>query len=430
VKKAILVLLGLVLCGSIGVAQEQAPSLGLPAGSDPELVERLGVNPGLLLPFFEVDTTSAGGTTTLWAVRNVSDASSASFIVRYFGDDNFLIDTESYTLAPQATKTRNIRDLGFTPGADGFVRGFAVFDVVMNTTVDFEGVAPPGGSVPFDPTYFENGFSITGTGFFFVINGLANQEIDNGTEIGLIQYPPELTLTRTNGDTFTLSQFDGGQAFDAPADSIVLTGTFADGSQITTSFPTLMNAFTTYSLPSQWRGLASVEFVNGSNFFAVDNVVLSKDNQLVGDVINVVPGEDFARGEQMPYFRSGFSNDDDFCFAWDMRFVSGGAFSGGTSITYIANQVGGPSSPTITFRLYDESGAFLGTSEFFTSLYAGTIPVEDLLADIGSSEPFGAIHAEFSEAPIKGGYISWEASAESRYSIGLPAACVQESNLL
>jgi len=427
VRKAILVLLGLALCGSIGVAQESASSLGLRAGNDPELDERLGINSGLLLPFFEVDTTTGGGTTTLWAVRNVSDVSSASFVVRYFGDDGFEIDTESFTLAPQATKTRNMRDLGFTPGGDGFVRGFAVFDVAMNTTVDFEGVAPPGGETRFDPTYTESGFAFTGATDFRVLNNLPGQDLYNGTAMGYVQNPPEFTVTRTDGEPFTLRQFEGGQAFDDPAGFIVLKGTFVDGREITASFPTLTNVFTTYSLPSQWRDLVSVEFVNGKNFLGIDNFVLSRDNQLVGDVINVVPGEDFARGEQMPYFVPGSANDDDFCFTWDMRFLSGGAFSGGTSITYIANFVGGTTSPTITFRLYDESGAFLGTSEFFTSLLVGRIPVEDLLADIGSSESFGAIRAEFSDAPGKGGYISWEANAEGLYSIGLPAACVQET---
>lgn len=78
----------------------------------------------LFVPFFEIDTTSPGGTTTLFAVRNISPHS-IDFEVRYLSEDDDLLDEESVRVDVGETLTRNVRDVeGLEADPDGFARGY------------------------------------------------------------------------------------------------------------------------------------------------------------------------------------------------------------------------------------------------------------------------------------------------------------------
>lgn len=78
----------------------------------------------LVLPGFEVDTTSGVGTTTLFAVRNLTDGP-LSVDVDYFETDGTLQRSDSVNLGAQETETVNIRNIpGLATDLDGFARGY------------------------------------------------------------------------------------------------------------------------------------------------------------------------------------------------------------------------------------------------------------------------------------------------------------------
>lgn len=78
----------------------------------------------LFVPFFEVDTGDPAGTTTLFAVRNIS-SDGVSLEIRYMSGTGQLLRTELAGLDAQETFTRNVRDVSGLP--DDFLgraRGF------------------------------------------------------------------------------------------------------------------------------------------------------------------------------------------------------------------------------------------------------------------------------------------------------------------
>lgn len=80
----------------------------------------------LVVPFYEVDTTDPGGTTTLFAVRNTF-SQPVDIRVRYQAPDGTALRQDSVTLAGRETLTRNVRDVAGLPAdPDGFARGFIV----------------------------------------------------------------------------------------------------------------------------------------------------------------------------------------------------------------------------------------------------------------------------------------------------------------
>lgn len=80
----------------------------------------------LLVPFFEVDTTDPNGTTTLFAIRNVT-TSDLNVTIAYLDLSSALRHDESIVLAARQTRTVNIRDVvsaeGLPADPDGFARG-------------------------------------------------------------------------------------------------------------------------------------------------------------------------------------------------------------------------------------------------------------------------------------------------------------------
>jgi hypothetical protein len=78
----------------------------------------------LVVPRFEVDTTSRTGTTTLFALRNPTDEST-SVSVAYIGEDGSLLGEARRNLEPHQVWTVNLRDVdGLAVDDDGFARGW------------------------------------------------------------------------------------------------------------------------------------------------------------------------------------------------------------------------------------------------------------------------------------------------------------------
>lgn len=78
----------------------------------------------LLVPSYLVDTLSPGGTTTLFAVRNLTD-STVTADIEYFDAFGTSLRTDAITLDADDTHTVNVRDVvGLPADIDGFARGY------------------------------------------------------------------------------------------------------------------------------------------------------------------------------------------------------------------------------------------------------------------------------------------------------------------
>lgn len=76
----------------------------------------------LLVPFYEVDTLSPTGTTTLFAIRNLTD-NPTTLSIAYLSTTGAL-HSETVMVGPLETYTRNVRDVaGLGVEGDGFARG-------------------------------------------------------------------------------------------------------------------------------------------------------------------------------------------------------------------------------------------------------------------------------------------------------------------
>ena len=79
----------------------------------------------LILPFYEVDTTNAAGTTTLFAVRN-TESTVARTVFTYFDQMTTTVRVDEIDIDPEETRSFNLRDIAGLPVSDGISRGFAV----------------------------------------------------------------------------------------------------------------------------------------------------------------------------------------------------------------------------------------------------------------------------------------------------------------
>ena len=77
----------------------------------------------LIVPYYEVDKTSGIGQTTLFAIHNV-DTAPHLVTISYIPEPGPIIE-ETVSLGPNATYTRNVRDVAGLPvDSDGFARGY------------------------------------------------------------------------------------------------------------------------------------------------------------------------------------------------------------------------------------------------------------------------------------------------------------------
>ena len=91
----------------------------------------------LVVPFFDVDTTSASGTTTLFAVRNIR-SQPLDIEIRYLAPNAMVLRTDNVTLNARQTLTKNVRDVSGLPAdGDGHARGYiAILLDSMEPTAD------------------------------------------------------------------------------------------------------------------------------------------------------------------------------------------------------------------------------------------------------------------------------------------------------
>ena len=88
----------------------------------------------LIVPFFEVDTNSPNGTTTLYAIRNITDLELTNILVSYIDEQGNSIFQQIFNLDPQETRSVNVRDIPNLPAdASGIARG----GILISASVGF-----------------------------------------------------------------------------------------------------------------------------------------------------------------------------------------------------------------------------------------------------------------------------------------------------
>lgn len=145
------------------------------------------------------------------------------------------------------------------------------------------------------------------------------------------------------------------------------------------------------------------------------------DRNVSGDALRVNPDQDFATGTRM-------IATDDLCVFWDIRFIAGAAFSGGTQFSMYHPSPGGigpGDPPTAAVTVSDEAGKIYGppiglntdqrTIEFDFGQVVAALP-----GGLGPAN--GSFWIAFSPAG-GGGFIQAVYSAEGRYSIGMTGSC-------
>jgi hypothetical protein len=144
-------------------------------------------------------------------------------------------------------------------------------------TIDFES-APTGSSVSFNTQGFTFQQNTAGIGIVDAVNGFPS-----GNSFFFCmdcENPTGFSMERTDGSLFSLLAFDFGFYQQDPM-PLAVTGTFADNSQVSTSFNNVTGLFDTLALGSGWDNLASVSFaVDTTNNYpfnvpAFDNIVVS-----------------------------------------------------------------------------------------------------------------------------------------------------------
>lgn len=140
---------------------------------------------------------------------------------------------------------------------------------------------------------------------------------------------------------------------------------------------------------------------------------------LSADYFRVDDAQNFATGERMVDVDVSYT-----CTVWDLRYVAGGAFSGGTRLEVFTDTPLGFGTPSFAVTFFDEPGNPLGTVTVSTNRQVAELNVAQLLALLpGSPSPFGAMEIVFA-AGTNGGLIRGSYRAQGQFSVGLDGTCL------
>lgn len=142
--------------------------------------------------------------------------------------------------------------------------------------------------------------------------------------------------------------------------------------------------------------------------------------KVTGDSLQVTPGQNFATGERLA---------DSLCDEWDLRFLSGGGFGGGTEVKiYVRNPLGDnpqTDEPTVRITAVTETGDVLGSRNLFLGDRTQVLTADELLEPLGGSPSCcGSLIFDFAR-DADGGFVQGTYSAEDRYSVGLQGTCLE-----
>lgn len=151
-------------------------------------------------------------------------------------------------------------------------------------------------------------------------------------------------------------------------------------------------------------------------------VVADSESQvLAGDYFKADPANNFATGDRM------LTDQSQLCVHWGIRFLNGGAFSGGTTYSlYLTSPLGGSmeegTDPTVMVNAYDESGALFNTYGIWTDSHLLELTASDL---VGQGLAAGSFEFLIDDrAEDTGGHLSGRFSASGKFSVGLEGLCL------
>lgn len=171
--------------------------------------------------------------------------------------------------------------------------------------------------------------------------------------------------------------------------------------------------------PINLRDVRRIHDVAGPNGISSGLVVITASTFILsGDYFQVDPANDFASGGRLVDIR-------DFCQLLGIRFLNGGAFTGGTEYRWLTNSPKGddPSTdePTFKVNVHDEAGDLLYTMNGYTASYANTFTADEVVGSL----PAGSLSV-FIEDDSRhgGGALTGTFSASGRFSVGVEAVCM------
>ncbi len=141
-----------------------------------------------------------------------------------------------------------------------------------------------------------------------------------------------------------------------------------------------------------------------------------------GDFFLVTGDEDFATGDRLLNIYEPDTAYYDLCSRSETRFLNGGAFTGGTTLTLFSDSVGGAAGsnpPTFTITIFDEAGNEAETCQVRTDQITSRIAVDEL-----TDVPFGTAEVQFQ---VDEGQILADFSAQNRFSVGMRGLCTDSS---
>jgi hypothetical protein len=368
-----------------------------------------GLGSSLLIPYFEVDTSSPSGVTTLFSVNNESGTPALVRVVAWTDWGFPTLGFDVY-LEARDLQSFNVRDLlaGLLPSTGG--------------GADLSGFPFCGGGL--SPTY-------------------TNPALNASQRATLAAYHRGLPNPST-GPTQGLCA--GENHSDPIARGFITVDVVDECSGIR-----LDRIYTPADSDYPY-------FVNGGGSSGIAIV----SNRLWGDYFIVNPGQDFAQGgEAVPLWADSgqFNSANELTFygrfegytatdervplpdLWSTRFLEGGAFSGGTALivwrdvgTSEADPINCVSRPSwwpleesfLTAR--DEAGEnpyFLSSTNVY---YLATQRVE--ISDLAVPYDFGRLQLGLADGPgltnPRQAWVATVMSAEGRYSVGMDATAVNE----
>lgn len=136
-----------------------------------------------------------------------------------------------------------------------------------------------------------------------------------------------------------------------------------------------------------------------------------------GDYFQATPSEAFAVGERLVDISSTEANE--LCAAFSTRFLTGGAFSGGTTITYwLAADTAPPDDGVFSYSIYNEAGSLVFSNTLPLIAVTGQIDVDQLLGPFSTAA--GAVEIQFTDTV---GFVTATMSASGQFSVGMNALC-------
>ncbi len=149
-----------------------------------------------------------------------------------------------------------------------------------------------------------------------------------------------------------------------------------------------------------------------------DAIQIFPQSVIQGDYFLADTANNFASGDRLVDY-TNFAQFVDLCSKFELRFLNGGAFNGGTDITVFTDVL--QTGSEFVYAVYTEAGTLVRSGSVNTTYRSAKFPAS-FLAD---STAFGVIEIVFNGTS---GHASSVFSALGRFSVGLNGLCEGQVN--